>query len=53
MKEYNFIPYQAKQFSEEEMLQKSIDFYEYMNIRRTVRDFSDKPILKKLKNYHK
>ncbi len=43
-----FIPYQALQFSETEMLQRSNDFYELLNKRRTVREFSDKPVAKEL-----
>lgn len=39
-----FIPYQHLQFSETEMQQRSRDFYHFLNQRRTVRDFSDKPV---------
>jgi iodotyrosine deiodinase len=40
----SFIPYQAPTFSAEEMLQRSQDFYAYMNLRRSVRMFSDQPV---------
>lgn len=48
MEQYPFIPYQAQQYSTEEMQKRIHDFYDYMNQRRSVRDFSDKPIPKKL-----
>jgi nitroreductase len=47
LKEFNgypFIRYTRETFSSDEMLSRSKDFYNWMNIRRTVRDFSDKPI---------
>jgi len=40
----NFIPYHPLQFSEAEMMQRSKDFYDLLNKRRTVREFSDKPV---------
>ena len=43
-----FIPYQPASFSEEEMIKRSEEFYSYMNRRRTVRDFSDKPVPKEI-----
>lgn len=43
-----FIPYQPTSFSEEEMIKRSEEFYSYMNRRRTVRDFSDKPVPKEI-----
>lgn len=43
-----FIPYQPLQFSEAEMLQRSEDFYTFLNKRRTVREFSDKPVPREL-----
>ncbi len=46
MKSDQFIPYTALQFSEEEMLQRSKDFYAFIDKRRSVRDFSDKPVPK-------
>ncbi len=44
----NFIPYTGKIYSESEMLERSADFREFMDKRRTVRDFSDKPIPKEV-----
>ncbi len=45
MKESKFIPHPGVlKFSEEEMKQRASDFKELMQKRRTVRDFSDKPI---------
>lgn len=43
-----FIRYQPLQFSEAEMLQRSNDFYDLLNKRRTVREFSDKPVPREL-----
>lgn len=40
----SFIPYKALHFPEAEMLERSRMFYELMDQRRTVREFSDKPI---------
>lgn len=42
------IPYHALQFSEAEMMQRSNDFYNLLNKRRTVREFSDKPVPREL-----
>ncbi len=39
-----FIPYHPQQFPEKEMLTRARDFYEFMNLRRTVREFSDRPV---------
>lgn len=44
IQEFPFTPYHALQFSETEMLQRSQDFYKLLNQRRTVREFSDKPV---------
>jgi nitroreductase len=45
MSEQNFIPLRNyTQYSESEMLKKSKGFYESVRNRRTVRDFSDKPV---------
>lgn len=41
---YTFVRYCPEQYSEKEMLQRSKDFYQFMDSRRTVRDFSSKPI---------
>ena len=43
-----FIPYKVETYPEKEMLSKSKSFYQLMNIRRTVRDFSDKPVPKEI-----
>ncbi len=43
-----FIPYKAETYPEKEMLAKSKSFYQLMNKRRTVRDFSDKPVPKEI-----
>lgn len=44
MRKYPFIPYQAIQFSEPEMLDRGRSFYQWMNRRRSVREFSDRPV---------
>jgi iodotyrosine deiodinase len=41
---YPFISYSHETYPEEETLQRSKDFYSWMNSRRTVRDFSSKPV---------
>ncbi len=41
---FPFISYSKKTFDQNEMEIRSNDFYEWMNMRRTVRDFSDKHI---------
>lgn len=43
---YPFVAYSKETFTAEEMLPKSHTFYEWMNTRRTVRDFKDKPVPK-------
>lgn len=43
-----FIPYEKETFSEEEMKQRSCSFFEWMDKRRTVRDFAAKSIPKKV-----
>ena len=40
----NFIKYKQDLFDEETMLQKSAVFFEFLNKRRSVREFSDKPV---------
>ena len=40
----NFIPYVRDTYGEEEMKERSREFYEFMDKRRTVREFSDKPV---------
>ena len=42
--EAKFIPYNKQSYNEAEMVTRSIDHLDYMHKRRTVRDFSSKPI---------
>ncbi len=44
MNGHPFISYSKETYTESETLQRSIDFYEWMNKRRSIRDFSDHPI---------
>ena len=46
--DHRFIPYRATGYSPGEMLDRSRGFYELMNKRRTVRDFSDKPVAREV-----
>ena len=46
--QYPHIEYTTPQFSIEEMLQNSSNFYNKMDNRRTVRNFSDKPVPKEV-----
>ncbi len=39
-----FIPYKGINYSEEEMVQRSQDFYHFMDKRRSLREFSDKEV---------
>lgn len=39
-----FVAYKHETYTEEEMLFRSKVFYDWMNKRRTIRDFSDKPV---------
>lgn len=41
---YPFIAYEHETFTEEQMISRSIDFYDFMKKRRTVRDFSSRPV---------
>ncbi len=41
---FPFVSYQKESYTTEDQLQRSLDFYQWMNTRRTCRDFSDKPI---------
>lgn len=45
---YEFVSHQPASFSEEETLHRSQQFFQSMDKRRTVRDFSDKPIDRKV-----
>jgi nitroreductase len=44
MTKESFITYEGVHFSEEEMLERSRTFFNFMNKRRSVRDFSDRPV---------
>jgi len=44
----NFIPYEGVSYSPEETQERSRAYYEYMDKRRTVREFSDKPVAKEI-----
>jgi len=48
MTEHPFIKYKPKQFSASETELRANDFYEYMDTRRSIRDFSDKPVPKEV-----
>jgi iodotyrosine deiodinase len=43
---YTFTRYQPETYPEQEIIQRSESFYHWMDTRRSVRDFSDKPIPK-------
>lgn len=45
---YPFVSYTKETFSAEQMIKRSHEYYEWMNSRRTVRDFSDKPVPKEV-----
>lgn len=45
---YDFVAYRHKSYNELETLIRSKSFYKWMDKRRTVRDFSDKPIAKEV-----
>ncbi len=44
----NFIPFDPVEFDEAEMLERSRSFYKFMDRRRSLRMFSDKPVPKEL-----
>jgi iodotyrosine deiodinase len=44
MKQAEFIPLEFKAISEDKMLQRAKDFYDLLKGRRSVREFSDKPV---------
>lgn len=46
--DHPFISYQRETFSASEMIQQSRDFYQQMDLRRTVRDFSDQEVPKEV-----
>ena len=41
---YPFIRYEKETYEEDEMIQRSKRFYEWMNKRRSIRNFSNKPV---------
>ena len=45
---FPFTAYKKETYAADEILQRSKKFYEWMNKRRTVRDFSDKPVPKEV-----
>lgn len=45
---FPFVTYTKETYDADEMLQKSQDFYQWMDTRRTVRDFSDKAVAKEV-----
>ena len=48
MTKANFIPYKAISYLPEEALKRSREYYQYMDKRRTIRDFSDRPVSKEM-----
>ena len=49
MSKYNFLPLRDyKRYSVEEMINKSEEFYNNVKTRRSVRDFSDRPVAKEI-----
>ena len=45
---YPFVSYAKETFSASAMIQKSDEFYKWLDKRRTIRDFSDKPVPKEV-----
>lgn len=45
---YEYVPYSKETYSEKEVVERSIRYLEWMDKRRTVRDFSAKPIPKEV-----
>ena len=46
--EYPFIPYQQQQFEEDEMIDRSKAFYDFMDKRRSIREFQTKDVPKQV-----
>ncbi len=46
--QYPFVPFQAVSFSPDESMERARSFYHFMNRRRSVRDFSDRPVPREL-----
>lgn len=47
-KTYPYVPYIKESYSEPEMIKRSREFHQWLDKRRTVRDFSDRPIPKEV-----
>lgn len=47
-KEHPFVPYTRDHYDDEEMLERSQSFFDWADSRRSVRDFSDKPVPKEV-----
>jgi len=47
-KNQNFVTYQPLEFDEAEALKRSQEFFEFMNKRRSLREFSDTPVSKEI-----
>jgi nitroreductase len=48
IKGYKHIPYYLESFSDEEMIKRSKSFYKWLDKRRSVREFSNKPVPKEV-----
>ncbi|MBL4653163.1 MAG: nitroreductase family protein [Flavobacteriales bacterium] len=48
MSKYKFVPYSIPEKSADEMVKDSKEFYQWIDGRRSVRDFSDKPVPKEV-----
>ena len=46
--EYPFVPLDFQTFPEDEMLARASEFYRDLNRRRTVRDYSDRPVSREI-----
>lgn len=46
--DFEYIKHQTELLGEAELFENSFEFYNRMNSRRTVRDFSDKPVPEKV-----
>ncbi|MCX6144188.1 MAG: nitroreductase family protein [Ignavibacteriales bacterium] len=44
----DFIPYRPLEMSEQEQLQRARSFYEFCDMRRSIREFSDRPVKKEI-----
>ena len=48
MDQSSFIPYKGLQFDEEKITQRSKDYYQNLNLRRSIRDFSNRDVSKEV-----